>query len=74
MDSKDDHLQDTDYKHFVRSFMEYQAPNYHDRQEIENPTLGVPSGYFQLKDNLQTGNVIVESYYNVQPRVTFDCL
>ena len=70
-ESNDKQLQDTDYKHLVRSFMAYQAPNYHKRQEIENPTLRVPSGYFQAKTNLQTGNVI-GSYYNTQPRVTFD--
>ena len=51
--------------------MTHQVPNYHDRLEIENPTLRVPSGYFQSKAALQTGNVI-GSYYNTKPKVTFD--
>ena len=72
MESNDEQLQNTEYKAFVRSFMVYQAPNYHNRQETENPTLRVPSGYFQAKANLQTGNVI-GSHYNMQSKVTFDC-
>ena len=63
MKSNDEQLQDTDYKPFVRFFMAYQAPNYHDKQEIDNPTLRVPSGYFHVEANLQTGNVI-GNYYN----------
>ena len=73
MESNDGQLQGTDYKPFVRSFMAYQAPNYHNRQEIENPTFRVPSGYFQVKTNLQTGNVI-GSYHITQPRVTSNYL
>ena len=73
MESHDEQLQDADYKSFVRSFMAHQVPNYHVRQNIENPTLKVPLGYFQVKANLQTGNVI-GCYYNMQPGVTFDCL
>ena len=53
MESKNEQLQDTHYKPFIRSFMDYQAPNYHDRLEIENCTLRVPSEYFQVKANLQ---------------------
>ena len=64
-------MQDTDYKPLVRSFMAYQAPNYHDRHEIEIPTLRAPSGYFQMMAYLQKGNVI-ESYYNMKPKVTFN--
>ena len=71
MESHDEQLQDADYKHFVRSFIAYQIPNYHNRPEIENPTVRVPSGYFQVKAALQTGNVIV-SYCKTQPRVTFN--
>ena len=52
--------------------MAEQAPNYYNRQEIENLTLRVLSRYFQAKTNLQTGNV-TEYYYNSQLRVIFDC-
>ena len=67
----DEQLQDADYKAFIRSFMAHQATNHHYRQEIENPTLRVPLGYFQVKANLQTGNVI-ESCYNMQTRINFN--
>ena len=40
-------------KDFVRSIMTKQAPYFYDRQRIENPTLSVPSGYFQAQTNLQ---------------------
>ena len=72
IESNDEQLQDADYKHFVRSFEAYQVTNCHDRQEIENHTLRVPSEFFQAKANLQTGNVI-GSYYSTQITVTFDC-
>ena len=72
MQSNDEQLQDTDYKPFIGPVMAHQTPNYHDRQEIENPTLRVPSGYFQVRANLQNWNVI-GSYCNVQSRVTFNC-
>ena len=72
IESNDEQLQDIDYKPFVRCFMAYHTPNYLERQERENLTSRVPSRYFQVKANLQTGNVI-GIYYNTQPRVMFDC-
>ena len=72
IESNDKQLHNTDYKPFVRSFMEDQAPNHYKRQDIENPTVGVPSGYCQANTDLQTGNVI-GCYYKTQPRVTFNC-
>ena len=41
VESKDEQLQGTDYKPFVRSFTAYQAPNYHDRSEIKKPHLKI---------------------------------
>ena len=73
MERNNTQLQEGDYKPFVRSFMAHQEPNYLNRQEIENPTLRVPSGYFQVKADLQT-RILIGTYYNTQPRVTFDCL
>ena len=72
MESKDKQLQKTDNKPFVRSNMREQAPNYYNRQEIENPTLGVTSGYIQAKANSKTGN-LTGYYYNTKSRATFDC-
>ena len=48
-----------------------QVPNYHDRLDIENPTLRLSSGHFQAKADLQTGNV-TGSNYNTKPKVTFN--
>ena len=58
-ESKDKQLQEI-YDNFFfifRSIMAEQAPNYCNRQEIEDPTLRVSSGYLQEKANLQTGNI-----------------
>ena len=38
-ESNDEEMQDTDYKLFVRTIMADQPSNYHNRQEVENPTL-----------------------------------
>ena len=32
----------------------------------------MPSGYFQIKADIKTGNV-TGGYYNTQPKVTFHC-
>ena len=71
-ESKDEQLEETDDKTFVRSIMTEQAPNYYNRQKIENLTLGVPSGYCHTKANSQTG-IVTGCYYNTQSRTTFIC-
>ena len=40
--------------------------------EIEKPPWRMPSGYFQAKLDLSTGNV-TGIYYNTQSKVTFSC-
>ena len=57
---------------FARSIMTEQTPHFYDGWRSENPTIRVPSGYFQAHANLQTGNV-TECYYNTHSKITFDC-
>ena len=61
----------TEDKPFVR-FNTHQIPKQHNRWEIVNPSLRMPSEYFQAKADLKTGNVMGR-YHNTQSKVPFNC-